>query len=383
LHIYKYDSAADLTEQDDYAYANGTPTTLLRKTLISFAVFQCTNALGRPAQITIQDGLGNIKSQTTYTYDQGTPATTSGTPQHVVPNCPFTRSLANLTTVASLVQGSTTLNKTFTYYDTGTVKTATDVNNGLTTFNYPDWSTTCGNAFPTSVTEAVSGLSRSMTWNCNGAVQLTSTDENGKTTTAAYGNDRFYWRPDSVTDATGTATNLSYATSSPYNWVESKITFNSGNSVVDQFTITDTLGRAHLQQTWQSPSAPNYDTVETDYDVLGRVSRVTLPYSGTSGQTNSSAPATTFTFDALSRTKQAKDAGNGTVSYTYNQNDALIVVGPAPTGENPSSASSSTIPWAASSPFAKSLRLVRAETAASRHPVAAISPVIRMTPSRT
>jgi RHS repeat-associated protein len=283
-----------------------------------------------PASVKLQDGGGITKSETDYTYDEGTVSAPTGTTPHHVG---ITGSRGNATTIKNLVQGSTFLINKTSYFDTGNPKTVTDVNNAQTTYNYPDATSTCGNAFPTSITEPVGSMTRGMTWNCTGAVQLSATDEIGKTTTTAYANDHFYWRPDSITDPTNAVTNFSYPSSSPYNWVESKMTLNS-NSVVDQLTTTDTLGRVHLQQTRQGPSASNYDTVETDYDALGRVSRATLTYSGTNGQTNSTAPASTFTFDALSRTKQATDAGNGTTSYTYNRNDTLIAVGPAPTGES-------------------------------------------------
>jgi len=71
------------TETDEYDYGPGAPpSTPLKKTLISYA--SLTNGIvSMPASVTVQDGSGNAKAQTTYTYDQGTLATTSGTPQHV------------------------------------------------------------------------------------------------------------------------------------------------------------------------------------------------------------------------------------------------------------------------------------------------------------
>ncbi len=96
----------------------------------------------------------------------------------------------------------------------------------------------------------------------------------------------------------------------------------------------DALGRAHLQQTRQAPGSSSFDSAETDYDSFGRPSRLTMPYSGTAGQTNSSGPATTTTYDAVSRPLTVTDGGGGTLTYTYNQNDVLIAAGPAPAGEN-------------------------------------------------
>jgi YD repeat-containing protein len=251
----------------------------------------------------------------------------------------------NLTTVQYMTQGSSTISKTFTYYDTGMLKTATDVNGSASTvtYVYPDATTTCGNAFPTSINEPLS-LSRSTTWYCAGGVQLTATDENGKATTTAYTNDPFYWRPDSVTDPANAVTSFCYGLMSNSTGtctrnstqVESVLNFNSNNSAVDSLTSIDTLGRAHVTQVRQSPSLTTFDSTETDYDSLGRPNRSTLPYSGNQGQTNSTAPAVATTYDALGRALTVTDAGGGTVNYTYqpNSNDVLIVGGPAPTGEN-------------------------------------------------
>jgi len=45
------------------------------------------------------------------------------------------------------------------------------------------------------------------------------------------------------------------------------------------------------------------------------------------------APAVTTLYDALSRPLTVTDAGGGTISYSYSKNDALVIIGPAPTGE--------------------------------------------------
>ncbi len=337
-HVYSYNGYGLMTERDDYDYASGTPTTILRKNLITYATLN-NSISSMPATVTVQDGAGVTKSQTTYVYDETTAATSSGTPQHVS----VTGSRGNATTIKHLVQGSTTLNQTNTYYDTGTVKTATDVNGAITTYNFPDATSTCGNAFPTSVTEPLS-LSNSMTWNCTGAVLTQVTDENSKQTSTSY-TDPYFWRPASVTDPTSAVTNYCYGrlsnstgtcTLSPTQ-VESTLNFNANNSTVDSLTALDGLGRVHIQQKRQSPTATTFDSVETDYDSLGRVSRVTLPYSGNPGQTcpvGPSCPSATTTYDAFSRVSQVTDAGGGSASYTYTQNDTYISVGPAPTGES-------------------------------------------------
>jgi len=342
-HVSLYNGYGLLTEQDDYDYASGTPTTILRKNLITYATLN-NSISSMPATVKVQDGSGATKSQTTYCYDEGTPSgtttcaatgsptATTGTPQHIN----VTGSRGNATTIAYLTQGANTIGKKLTYYDTGMPKTTTDPNGATTTYNYADATSTCGNAFPTSKTEPVGSMTQSYTWNCTGAVMTQITDENGKNATTAY-TDAFFWRPASVTDPTSAVKNLTYATSSPFNWAESKMTFNSGNSVVDVLTTVDGLGRGHLQQKRQGPATSNYDSVETDYDSLGRVSRVTVPYGGISGATcpsGPSCPAATTTYDAISRVSQVSDGGGRTTTNSYSNNDVLVTVGPAPSGES-------------------------------------------------
>ena len=330
-----YNSLGLPTEEDDYDYGSGSPGSVLRKVLTSYASLGNYIA-DRPASITVQNGSGATMAQTNYTYDQGSLQPTTGTPQHVA----VSGSRGNATTIQQLVQGSTFLTRTVAYYDTGNVYTATDANAAVTTYNFADATSTCGNAFASSVSEPLS-LSRSMTWNCTGAVMTQLTDENGKNSSVSY-TDPYYWRSSSSTDQTGVGTSFCYGllssstgacTLNP-NQVESTLNFNSNNSTVDILTTLDALGRPHVRQKRQSPTATNFDSSETDYDALGRPSRTTLPYTGTAGQTSSSAPAVTTTYDAFGRVLSVTDANSGSTTYVYSGNDVLVKVGPAPTGEN-------------------------------------------------
>jgi RHS repeat-associated protein len=116
--------------------------------------------------------------------------------------------------------------------------------------------------------------------------------------------------------------------------IESALTFNSNASTQDALTVADGFGRQLLVQRRQAPGSSNFDTVQTSYDSAGRPYRISQPFVATAGQTSSTAPHTDTTFDAVNRPLQTVDAGGGTVSYSYAQNDVLITVGPAPTGES-------------------------------------------------
>jgi RHS repeat-associated protein len=336
-----YDSYGHVTEVDSYDFGSvgsGTPGGLLRKVLTSYTTLP-TNSLGTtivvPYQNTLQDGSGSTKAQTTFTYDQGTPATTTGTPQHAS----VTGSRGNVTQIASLVQGTTTLSKSFTYYDTGGVNTSTDVNGAVTTLTLSNSTASCGNSFATNVAEPLS-LTRSMTWNCTRAVQTGVTDENGNSTSVTFYDATKtptfdpLWRPIYSTDAAGNQTTYAYSTTT----AESKLLFNSSNSVVDNLATVDSLGRTHVSQRRQGPTSSNYDSVENDYDTLGRPYKTTMPYAATAGQTASSPKVTTTTYDAANRIAQVQDAGGGYVTYDYTTssslNDVLVTGGPKAGVEN-------------------------------------------------
>ena len=309
-----------VTERDEYAYGAGMPGPIVRKKLASFAPLG--NGINdRPSTTTVEDGSGNIVAQTSYSYDQAAVQSTSGTPQHVA----ITGSRGNATTVAYWVSPSKTLSKTFTFFDTGNVQTATDINSAPTTFAYG----ACGNSFLTSVLEPLS-LSKSSTWNCTGGVQTSITDESGATVSSNYSSDPYFWRPTSTTDQTSIVTTYTYSGQTS---IESVAPVSSGSSSTDILVTTDLLGRASLSQVRQSPSSNNFDTTETDYDPLGRISKTSLPFSSGGSQPNTSAAGTSITYDALNRRAVLSDSGGRTVTYTYNQNDVDTSLTPVPTGE--------------------------------------------------
>jgi len=327
-------------EQADYDYGNGAPASSpLRRIFTIFNVY--LDGVSTPHYTTICNGtgtssgcsgsvsgssVGTVVAQTNFGYDETAVVATSGTPQQIPP---IGNTRHNLTTTKKYKDATNFLTATATYFDTGNVKTATDVNGAQTTSNFAGSTSTCGNSFPTSITEAISTLSQSTIWNCTGAVATQFTDENGKNATTSY-NDPYFWRPASVTDAASAVTNFSYLNPTTK---ETTLSINA-NSAVDSLATLDGIGRGRLSQTRQAPGSSTLDTVQQDYDNLGRATRSTLPFAASAGATSNTAPAVTTTYDALGRPLTVTDAGGGTVTYSYNQNDVLVTTGPAPTGEN-------------------------------------------------
>jgi len=318
-----YNSSGLVKDDKEYNYGvtmGAAPgnTDLVRETAISYASLG-NGIVNRPSSVTVYDwssGSQATLASSTYTYDQGTPTGTSGTPQHVT----ITGSRGNLTTATTSTSRSTSLSRTYTYYDTGNPYVVTDVNNAQTTYVYGSLS--CGNSFATTINEPLS-LSRSITSNCTGGIATQVADENGNNVTSNY-TDSDFWRPANVLDQLSNQTDLSYIGQTS---VEASLqNFNSGNSVSDSRTTVDGFGRPILSQRLQGPGATNYDSTEIDYDNMGRPSRSTMPFSAAAGGTSSSAPGTQTTYDALGRVLTVTDANGGQVSYTYTNNDVLQAV---------------------------------------------------------
>jgi RHS repeat-associated protein len=306
-HIYKYNSAGGLTEQDDYDYPSGTA--LLRKILITFAPL--VNITAFKQQVTVQNGSGTTISQTTYNYDEVSPTATSGIAQHVA----VTGSRGNLTSINYPVSG---LTSHFKYYDTGSPNTSQDVNSAITTYNYSSTNNAyCQMAFPTSVGEPLS-ISRFMTWNCTGGVPATSTDENSQVTSYTW-NDPYFWRPAQVTfrDDGQTAWTYNSKTSTT-----TTTKMNSSQNIVTT-QLLDGLGRNKQQQLNSDPEGVVYQ--DTTYDSLGRVYTVSNPYRSTSDPTYG---LTTYGYDALSR-PTAVTLQDGSVSNASYPNNTITATDPA------------------------------------------------------
>lgn len=329
LSEVQYNGYGLVTLDSEYNYGvslNASPssTYLVRQTATSYGSYNgsgCSilgnNIFNRPCQVVIYDltsGSAVTLASSTYTYDQGSVTTTSGTPQHLS----ISGSRGNLTNLSTQVNASGgKLSTTFTYYDTGNPNVATDVNSAQTTYVYGSGS--CGNSFPTTIDEPLS-LSRSITWNCTGGVATQVTDENGNNVTSSY-TDPDFWRPASLSDQMSNQTNVNYIGETA---VEAALqNFNSGNSTSDSRTTVDGFGRPILSQRLQGPGATQYDTAEIDYNNVGLANRSTMPFSAAAGGTSSTAPGVKTTYDALGRVLTVTDANGGQVAYTYTNNDVL------------------------------------------------------------
>lgn len=251
-------------------------------------------------------------------------------------------SFGELVTEQQTIGGNLVTVDSRTYDNLGRVLSSVGPNGEATTSAYAD----CSGQQLSSAAARTNNLGATLTvsysgYDCVGEKATITTDANLNQSSVNYGTDPF-WRPMSTTDAAGNLTQYTYTPASGSNpaTVDVQRTIVSGSSSEETLTQFDSMGRTKLVQVRQGPSSSQYTITETDYDSDGRVNRVTLPYSGSAGTTNSTINSTKTTYDGLGRTLTVTGpAYNGTtpgskLTYSYNANDVLVTESPAPTGEN-------------------------------------------------
>jgi RHS repeat-associated protein len=260
------------------------------------------------SEVTIKNGTnGSVQSQVIYAYDQSA-VTASGAPQLVS----VTGARGNLTTSTALISGISTLSSAYTYYDSGNVLTATDVNGGVTTYKYGSTASAgCGYSFPVEIDLPISGLSTYQTPNCTGAVIASSKDLNGNSAPYTYGDPNF-WRPTKISYPDGGSTSFTYneGTTSPWN-IQTTMAKDGTTNVVSE-TILDGFGRTAEQEL--TSDSVGSDLVVTSYDANGRVSSVTNPYRTTSDPTYG---ITQYGYDPLNRITTITHPDSSKIQYTY------------------------------------------------------------------
>lgn len=303
--VTNYNTYGSPTEVDEYGYGSGAVGSLVRKTLTSYASLG-NHINDHPSSVAVYaSGASNPSSQTTYTYDQGSVTATSGTPQHIS----VTGSRGNATTTTYSITSSSTISTTATYFDTGTVQTATDSNSNQTTYGYSG--TSCGNSFATSITMPLS-LSRSQTWNCNGGLIASSTDENGQITNYSYD---FMNRPSQTNYPDGGWNLMSYTGANQqdtYTGITDTTPSTSCTSCSHTQKNLDSLGRESTSVLVSDPEGQT--TTSTSYDSLGRTQKRSNPYRSTNDPTYG---FDTTAYDPLNRVTNVTHQDNNAVSTYY------------------------------------------------------------------
>src|SRR5882724_7250342 len=302
-------------QRDEYDFSN----TLVRSTLSHYlwqdnATYKSNNFISLPVSSTLKDGAGNQVAQTTYTYDQGTPASSGiGTPTHVAPPAGMTIR-GNLTTSNHWLNTTNTLiPSTATYFDTGMKATNTDALTRTTSYTY---SATFLGAYLTQTNMPDTQMPESGApivhhiitgnYDFNTGLLTTFTDENNQNFTYKY-DDMLRMTQGNHPDGGQTVFTFPNPTT-----VERQRLI-TGTTYDDYKVLFDGVGRpVQTQQT--TPDCVSKIKVDTVYDVAGRVASVSNPYCLTTEPTYG---VTQSQYDALSRTTKTikQDSSFTTVKY--------------------------------------------------------------------
>ncbi len=278
-----------------------------RSTTIAYAT-PGANVFNRPSSVTVKNSAGAIVAQTNYGYDFYTynggslvGVTATGHDTNYGTNI---TARGNLTSIQNLVSGSTYLSSYFNYDTTGQVTNAFDINNQKTAIAY-----TCQNAYPTSITNPLSQVSK-IGYDCNTGLVTSAQDPNNvannQSTSFNYDN---MFRPTSIGYPDGGQTTLGYTyTGSTLTGSTSTKKVNSTQNLLATNT-TDGLGRVTSSVTTSDPDGST--TVTTSFDTNSRVKSVSNPY-----RNNTPNGYETYVYDALDRVKQVTHV-DGHVSSVY------------------------------------------------------------------
>jgi RHS repeat-associated protein len=312
----KYNTYGLQTEEDDYDFGGASARgSLLRKELWAYPTSGIVSlVLGD----TVYDGGGNIQSQSVYGYDQTTPVTSSGVPQHAAMNGPR----GNLTSVQNFAKSSTPVVTNLTYEDTGSILTSNVQNIGAsatTTYSYDSaFVYNTGTVLPTPSSGVA--MSTSGTYDqTNTGLPLTSTDVNGQTTTTESYDSML--RPTEIDYPNGEKVNVVYRSANQTGVFQ---TMNSAMSMETE-TLYDAYGRtSRVAVANGSTSNPWYQT-DYCYNAAGQLQFQPTQYAGVGWGTpeQCSGAGDTYSYDALGRVTNIAHADGSSDSSTYNGRTTL------------------------------------------------------------
>ena len=265
--VVEYRNANGLTtEVDEYDYSASTPT---RKTVTSYASLG-NNILDHPSSVTVYDSSSNVISQTTYSYDEYSLASSGVSGLAAVSG-----SRGNQTSVQKRVSASTSIS-THTHYDNaGQIVSTTDGNSNPTTFSHD--TTTDTYVIKKTYPPVPSGtFFESYTYDPNTGMLTQSKDLNGQPTGYTY---------DSMLRNTGicypdggyTLTSFPSATTNSVSQLTGSGTgCTQGGGIPGGNWLTTTIQYDGYGRVIHSTN-PAGNTTDTQYDSMGRVYSVSNP----------------------------------------------------------------------------------------------------------
>jgi YD repeat-containing protein len=329
VHGWTAASYGNVIEEREFDYGSGAPGPLLRRTDYAYKAFDgspsaaaylAANLVSLVSSITTYDGAGNQMAQTKYGYDEFSLQSSGLTSQQ------HDTTIANPGTRGNRTSESHWLNttgsmvtSTVTYYDTGTPYQMTDPLGHVTTNTYGTGFQSGTNFIGAYVTQTQNALQQNTLFDYDFGTGLRTglKDANGKVTTWGYD---FLNRTLQTNAPDGGSTSWTYNDTQPP-------TFTASSTITAQLNRLeegdmDGLGRAIHTKLTSDPDG--VDTVDTTYDVLGRVATVSNPHRA---GTSSTDGITTSTYDPLGRVTQTTKQDGSISTVKYNVNTTIAVNG--------------------------------------------------------
>jgi RHS repeat-associated protein len=324
-------SRGNVQEIDVYDWGSGSPGPLLRKNVKTYlhdsnSAYIAPNIVDKVLTNTTYDGSGNQVAQTKYEYDnyvsgQNAIISTSGAPQH---NSSYSSTFTLRGNVTRVSRWRNTdgafLTSTYTYDDLGNIRAIQDPVGNTTSFDFTDRfaDTSCAppsnsQAYVGKVTNALNQNIQATRYTCTGLIQAhqDQNDINASRAGTTYTYD-LLGRTTAKNFPDGGLVSKTYNDVPPVS-VTTTTKMNTSQNLVST-VIEDGLGRITQAQINSDPDCTTGDKTDTTYDSLGRVSTVSNPYC-IAGESTSGL--TTYSYDALSRTKQVAHPDSTTLLTTY------------------------------------------------------------------
>lgn len=339
----------DITSIKEYDFGSGTFGPLLRQTNITYltsAPYFNTNGpsvpppspyyniIDKPQTKVVYDGAGNTVAETQYTYDGTSLISTSGTP---APNHDYTNFSTgfhyrgNTSTIARWRNTDGSWPQTsYIYDDLGNLRSTTDPNGNVTTYDYTDNFSDGVNRYAQAhvtkttrpSTNGVSHVQREQYFwgsgqvaascgeNFPAATPCTNTASTPQPDYSVFSYDWFR-RLLSSTNGDGGQTSSTYNdTTSPFSITKQSSITSTLN--LTSTTILDGLGRPTQSQLTSDPQGAVY--VDSGYDSNGRTKTTSNPYRSTSEITYG---VTTYFYDTAGRITSVSEPDGSTVTTSY------------------------------------------------------------------
>jgi RHS repeat-associated protein len=289
----------------------GTTQSFAGTTLESTAMTY--NSLGEVLTSVTTDGAKNTLASSSYGYDEATPTTTSGIPQHVA-----AAAARGNQTSAHVSTGSSALTTTTAYYDTG-IPVSTTTPNGTTQYSYDSTQTF---ATTTTLPTPSSGvaLATSASYDQQSGAALSATGMNAGQTTQVNQYDRLL-RPTSITQPNGGTTTYVYSPT------QTGVKPSLGSGITgDTETLYDGYGRMSRVAVANGSAANPWYQTDYCYNSLGQLQFRSAQYAGTGWPTpkQCSGAGDTYSYDALGRVTKIAHADGSSDSKSYNGRAAFV-----------------------------------------------------------